>query len=176
MTGLTFVIRGCTVMTYGPCKRPPESRTSEPRTPAIGAIRSIARSGRPISARLFDFSSASLSLFATGSAIEGASAGDGIEAGVHGKAARQLDSACAVVRICQKNLDQRSRDSSAASVPATRGRSWLSRSQPRRAAFNWSIALIACRQTSWLRYISCLCPIDGEQSDVRPPTIQLLRR
>jgi hypothetical protein len=36
--------------------------------------------------------------------------------------------------------------------------------------------LIACRQTSSLRYISCSCPIGDEQSEVHPRLIQLLRR
>jgi|SRR3954452_5101610 len=94
----------------------------------------------------------------------------------HGKAPTQFDSAGAVVRICQKDVNQRSRDSSAASVPATRGRSWLSRGQPRRDAFNWSIVLIACHQTSWLRHITYSCLNGGEQSKVRPLKIQPLRR
>jgi hypothetical protein len=176
MTGLTDVIYGCTVMTYGPCRRCPKSRTSEPRTRAIGAIRSIARCGRAISARLFDFSSASVSLRAAGPALEGTSCGDRIQASVHGKAPTQFDSARTVVRICQKNLDQRSRDSSAASVPATRGRSWLSRSRSRRADFSWSIALIACCQTNWLRRISCSCPIGGGLSQIKLPNPTHLSR
>lgn len=175
MNGLTYVIGGCTVMTYGARQRRPKSRTSEPGTRVIEAIRS-ARCGRAIGTGLLHFSSASVPLCAAGTGLKGAGSGGRIQTGVHGKAPTQFDSARAVVRICQKNLDQRSRDSSAASVPATKGRSWLSRSQPRRAAFNLSIALIACRQTSWHRYISCSCLIGGEQSDVRPPTIQLWRR
>jgi hypothetical protein len=176
MTGLTCVIGGCTVMTYGPRQRRPKSRTSEPRTRAIEAIRRTSRCGRATSAGMLHFSSAGVPLCAAGPALKGTGSCERIQTGVHGKAPTQFDSARAVVRICQKDVDQRSRDSSAASVPATRGRSWLSRSQPRRAAFSWSIALIACGQTSWLRYISCSCPIGGEQSEVRPRTSQLLRR
>jgi hypothetical protein len=176
MSGLTDVIYGCTVMTYGPCQRCPKGRTSEPRSGAAAAIRSIARSGRAISPRLLHFPAASIPLRAAGSAFEGAGSGERIQAGIYGKASARFDSARTVVRICQKNVDQRSRDSSAASVSATRGRSWLSRNQPRRIAFNWSIVLIACRQKSWLGYITCSCPIGGGLSELRPPTIQRLWR
>jgi len=176
MTGLTYVIGGCTVMTYGPRQRRPKSRTSEPRTRAIGAIRRTPRCGRAISAGLLHFSSAGIPLRAAGPALKGTCCGERVQTGVHGKAPTQFDSSRAVVRICQKDVDQRSRDSSTVSVPATKGRSWLSRSQPRRAAFNWSIVSIACRQTSSLRYISCSCPIGGEQSEVHPRIIQVLGR
>jgi hypothetical protein len=176
MTGLTCVISGCTVMTYGPRQRRPKSRTSEPRTRAIGAIRRTSRCGRATSTGMLHFSSAGVPLRAAGPAFKGTRCGERIQTGVHGKAPTQFDSSRAIVRICQKDVDQRSRDSSAASVPATRGRSWLSRSQPRRAVFSWSIVLIACRQTSSLRYISCSCPIGGEQSEVRPRITELLRR
>jgi len=176
MTDLTYVIYGCSVMTYGARQRRPKSRASEPRTRVIGAIRRSARCGRATSAGLFHFSSASVPLRAAGPALEGADSGERIQTGVDGKAPTQFDSAGAVVRICQKDVNQRSRDSSAASVPATRGRSWLSRGQPRREAFNWSIVLIACRQTSWLRHITYSCLNGGEQSKVRPLKIQPLRR
>jgi hypothetical protein len=167
MTSLTDVIYGFTVMTYGPRQRRPKGRTSEPRSCTAAAVRSMARSGRAISARLFDFCPASLSLSATGSAVEEASAGVRIQVGIHGKASTQLDPARALVRLCQKDLDQRSRESSARGALATRGRAWLRRSQPWRAAFNWSITLIDCWQTNWRRYINCSCPSGGELSETR---------
>ena len=174
--GLTYVITGCIVMTYGPRQRRPKSRASEPRTRAIRAIRRTPRCCRATSAGMLHFSSASVQLRAAGPALKGTGSCERSQTGVHGKAPTQFDSAGTVVRICQEDIDQRSRDSSAASVPATRGRSWLSRNQPRRAVFNLSIVLIACRQTSSLRYISCSCPIGDEQSEVQPRIIQQLRR
>jgi hypothetical protein len=148
MTGLTDVIDGCIVMTYGARQRCPKSRTSEPCSPPAAAVRSTARCGRAFSTRLLHFSPAGLSLSPTSSALKGASSGERGQTGVHSKASAQFDSAGAVVCICQKNLDQRSRDSSAAGVSATRGRSWLSRSRYRNAPFSWSIALIViARQT-----------------------------
>jgi hypothetical protein len=176
MSALTYVMSGCTFMTYGPRQRRPKSRTSEPRTHALGAIRRAPRCGRATSAGMLHFCSAGVPLRAAGPAFKGACCGERIQTGVHGKAPTQFDSSRAVVRICQEDVDQRSRDSSAASVPATKGRSWLSRSQPRRAVFSWSIVLIVCHQTSLLRYISCSCRIGDEQSEVHPGPIQLLRR
>ena len=158
MHHLTYVIRGCTVMTYGPRQRCPESRTSEPCSHAAAGIRTAAGSRRAAGTRVFDFSSASVSVFAAGTAIKAAGRGERIQAGVHCQAPTQFDPACAVVRICQTNLDQRGRDSSAPGVPATRGRSWLSRSRSRHDVFSWNIGLIACCRTNWLRHISCWCP------------------
>jgi len=176
MRSLTDVMYGCTVMTYGPCQRCSKSRTSEPRSRATKAIRALAGCGRAISAGLLHFSSSSISLRAAGPALEGTGSGKRRQTSVHSEASAQFDSAGTVVRICQKNFDQRSRGSSAISVSAARGRSWLSRSQPRRAAFNWSIVLTACCQTNWPRYISYSCPSGGGLSEVCPPTIQLSRR
>ena len=165
MTGLTYVTGGCTVMTYGPRQRRPKSRTSEPRTCAIGAIRRTPRCGRATSAGMLHFSSAGVSLRAAGPVSKETCCGERIQTGVHGKAPTQFDSARAVVRICQKDVDQRSRDSSAASVPATRGRSWLSRGRSRRDVFSWNIGLIACCRTSWRRRMSCWCPTADGRSE-----------
>jgi hypothetical protein len=174
---LTGVIYGCIVMTYGARQRCPKSGTSESRSPDAAAVRSTARCGGAFGARLLHFSSTSLSLSAASPAVERSSTGKRSQAGIHGKAPTEFDSAGAVVRICQKNLDQRSRDPSAVGAPATRGRSWLSRSRSWRTDFSWSITLIACCQTNWLKCISCSCPVGGELSEVCPPNpIQLLGR
>jgi hypothetical protein len=177
MSSLTDVIYGCIVMTYGARQRCPKGRTSEPCSRSAAAVRSTSRGSRAIGARLFDFASASLSVSTAGPRAEGASAGERIQAGVYGQASTPFDSARAVVRLCQKDLDQRSRESSARGVLTTRGRSWLSRSRCRRAAFSWSIVLIACCPTSWRRYISYSCPSGGGRWAVRlPDPIPLSRR
>ena len=177
MSSLTDVIYGCIVMTYGARQRCPKRGTSEPRSRATARVRSTARCGRAFGTRLLHFSSTSLSLSAASPAVERSSTGQRSQAGIHGKAPRQFDSAGAIVRICQKNLDQRSRHPSAVGAPATRGRSWLSRSRSRRADFSWSIALIACCQTNWLRCISYWYPIGGGLLEVCPPNpIQLFGR
>ena len=160
---LTCAIYGCIVVTYGPRKRGRESRAAKSCSCPTSADRSTARGRRAVSARLFHFSSTSLSIPAASGKAERAGPGKRVQAGVHSQAATQLDSARAVVRICQKNLNQRSREPSAIGVPATRGRSWLSRSQSRHACFGWNIALIACRLTNWLRLISYWYPIGGER-------------
>src|SRR6266566_8644789 len=122
MIGLTDVISGCIVMTYGPRQRCPKSRTSESRSRLAAAVRSTARRRRAFGARLLHFFPTGLSVFTASPALERTSSGERIQAGVHGKASTQFDSAGAVVRICQKNLDQRSRESSAVGAPATRRR------------------------------------------------------
>jgi hypothetical protein len=154
---LTNVRCGCTFMTYGPGQRRPKGRTFEPCSRPAPAVRSTARSSRATRARLLDFSSASLSLSAASPTLEGACAGGRVQAGVHGEASPQFDSARAVVRICQENLDQRSRHSSLDGSSVSRGRSWLRRSRSQLAACNWIITLTAYCLRSWLRRISCWC-------------------
>jgi hypothetical protein len=155
---LTHVIYGCTVMTYEPRQRGAESRAAESCSCPTAAERSTARSCRAVGARLLHFFSSSLSIPAASAKTERAGTRERAQAGIHSQALTQFDSARAVVRICQKDLHQRSRESGAVSVPATRGRSWLSRGQSRHASFGWNIDLTACWLTNWLRHISCWCP------------------
>jgi hypothetical protein len=159
---LTRVICGCIVMTYGSRQRGRESRAAESCSRPAAADRSTARGCRAIGARLFHFSPTSVSIPAAGAKAERASSCERAKAGVYRQAPTQFDPAGAVVRICQTNLDQRGRDSSAPGVPATRGRSWLSRRRSRHDVFSWNIGSIACCRTNWLRHISCWCPtVDG---------------
>ena len=155
---LTRVIYGCTVMAYGARQRGAESRAAESCSCPTSADRSTARGRRAVSARLFHFPSTSLSIPAASGKVERAGRSKRVQTGLHSQAATQLDSARAVVRICQNNLNQRSREPSAIGVPATRGRSWLSRSQSRHACFGWNIDLIGYRLTNWLRFISYWYP------------------
>jgi hypothetical protein len=152
---LSLVIYGCIVMTYGPRQRGAESRAAESCSHSATADGSTARGRRAVSTRLFYFFPTSLSIPAASAKAERAGSGDRAQAGVHGQAPTQFDSAGAVVRICQKNLNQRGREPGATGAPATRGRSWLSRSQARHASFDWNIDLTACRLTNWRRLISC---------------------
>jgi len=154
---LTRVIYGFIVMTYGPRQRGAESRAAESCSCPTAAERSTAGGRRAVGARLFNFFSSSLSIPAASAKAERAGPGERAQAGVYSQAPTQLNSARAVVRICQKDLHQRSREPGAISVPATRGRSWLSRGQSRHEPFGWNIDLIACWLTNWLRHISCWC-------------------
>ena len=173
---LTDVTAGCSLVTYGPRQRCAEGRTSQPRPHAAAGIRADAGGSRAVGTGVFHLSAASLSIPAAGRAIEAAGRGERIQAGVHRQAPTQFDPAGAVVRICQTNLDQRGRDSSATGVPATRGRSWLSQRRSRHDAFSWNIGLIACCRTNWLRHISCWCPTaDGRSEPHRPNHPNLLR-
>ena len=160
---LTCVICGCTFMTYGPRQRGAESRAAESCSRPSTADRATARSHRAVGSRLFHFFPPSLSIPAASAKAERAGSGERAQAGVHGQAPTQFDSAGAVVRICQKDLHQRGREPGATGAPATRGRSWLSRGQARHACFGWNIDLIAYRLTNWLRLIRCWCPTGDER-------------
>jgi hypothetical protein len=173
---LTRVICGCTVMTYGPRERGGESRAAESCSSPSTADRATARSRRAIGARLFHFSPASLSIPAASAKAERAGPDKRAQAGVHGQASTELDSARAVVRICQKDLNQRSREPGVIGAPAARRRSWLSRGQSRHARFGWNIDLTACRLTNWLRLINCWYPIGGERLERHPLNHSILIR
>jgi hypothetical protein len=173
---LTRVIYGCTVMTYGACQRGAASRAAKSCSCPTSADRSTARGRRAVSARLFHFSSTSLSIPAASGKAERAGPGKRVQAGVHSQAATQLDSARAVVRICQKHFHQRSREPGAIGAPATRGRSWLSRSQSRHLSFGWNIDLTASGLTNWLRLISCWCPTGDGPLQRRPRNHPILIR
>src|SRR5215471_4386474 len=136
---LTHVIYGFTVMTYGPRQRSAESRAAKscPRPTTAGG--STGCGGRALGARLFYFVPTSLSIPAASATAETAGSRERAQAGVHREASTQLDSARAVVRICQKDFDQRSREPGVISDPATRGRAWLSRDPSRPALFSGNI-------------------------------------
>lgn len=176
MPRLTNVTNGFIHVTYGPRQRCPKGRTSESCSHPAAGLRADAGGCRAIGARVFDFASAGLSVPAPGSPIEATGRGERIQTGVHRQAPTKFDPASAVVRICQTNFNQRGRESSAAGVPATRGRSWLSRSPSRHRSFSWSIDLTACYPTNWLRHTSCLCPTaDGRSESHRSNHPNLFR-
>ena len=174
---LTRVIYGCSVVTYGARQRGAESRAAESCSHPSTADRATARSRRAIGSRLFHLFPSSLSIPAASAKAERAGPDNRAQTCVHGQAPTEPDSARAVVRICQKDLNQRSREPGVIGAPATRRRSWLSRGQSRHARFGWNIDLTAWRLTSWLRLISCWYPIGGERLE-RPPLNQsiLIRR
>lgn len=173
---LSLVIYGCIVMTYGPRQRGAESRAAESCSRPSAADRRTARSRRAIGARLFHFSPASLSIPAASAKAERARPDKRAQAGIYGQASTRLDSARSVVRLCQENLNQRSREPGAIGALATRRRSWLSRGQSRHARFGWNIDLTACRLTNWLRPINCWYPIGDGRLERHPLNHSILIR
>ena len=121
-------------------------------------------------------SATSVSIPAASAKVERAGSCERAKAGVHGQASTQLDSARAVVRICQENLNQRSREPGTTGAPATRRRSWLSRSQSRHARFGWNIDLTACWPTNWLKRINCWYPTGDGRLQGRPLNHTMLIR
>src|SRR5713101_7572164 len=139
---LRRVINSCTLMTYESRHRHPKNRATQPRARFAAAVGATARCRRAPGARLLYLSATGLSLPAASAAAERASGRGRVEVGIHGEAAAQLDSTGAVVRICQRTLDQRSGQPCVARAAATRARSWLSRSRLYYALFSWSIVSI----------------------------------
>ncbi len=144
---LHHVIKGCIVMTYGPCQRRPKSRTSQSRSHSATRLRSTARCRRAVGARLFHLSPAGVSLPPTSATVEGAAGGQRTQAGVYGEIAAQFDSAGAVVRICQEPVHQRSGQPCLVGAAATRARAWLRAMSLE--AFVLNIGLIVCLERSW---------------------------
>ncbi len=166
---LTHVRYSRMFMTYGPRQRCPESRAFEPRPRPPGAVRATARGRRAIGARLLHFSPTSLSLPTAGAIVERTGAGERAQTRLHGQASARFNSARAVVRICQKDVNQRSREPGAIGAAATKGRSWLSPSRSRHALFSRSIDLIACWPTNWPMHISCWYPTGAGPSEKQHP-------
>jgi hypothetical protein len=89
--------------------------------------------------------------------------------GVHGEAAAQFDPTGAVVRICQKALDQRSGPTGVTRAIATRARAWLSRRRLSHVLFSWSIVSIGYWLRSWPKPIRCWCRINAGRSQPQGP-------
>ena len=176
---LPRVINSCILMTYAPRQWYRKGRAPESRATVTAAVRAIARCRRALGARLLHLSVTGVPLLAACPAIERAGRRWRIEVGVHGEAAAQFDPTGAVVRICQKALDQRSGQPGAARVAAkrARARSWLSRSRSSLALFTWNIVSIVCCRKSWRKPIKCWCRINvGRSPSQGPPASRKLRR
>ena len=172
---LRRVVNSCILMTYGSRQRRRKSRAPQSRARFAAAVQASARGRRALDARLLYLSTTGISVPAASAAVERTSGRSRIEGGLHGEAAAQFDSAGAVVRICQKTLDQRSGQSCVARVAATRARSSLSRSRPSHAPFSWSIVSIVCCRRSWPKPIRFWCRINVGRSQVQSPSRTLRR-
>jgi len=174
---LRCVINSCILMTYGSRQRCRKSRAPQPRARFAAAVQASARCRRALGARLLYLPTTSISVPPARAAVESTSGRGRIEGGLHGEAAAQFDSAGAVVRICQKTLDQRSGQPCVARAAATRARSWLSRSRFHHPLFSWSIVSIGCCQISWPKPTRCWCRINAGRSQPQGPyTSRKLRR
>jgi hypothetical protein len=174
---LHCVINSCILMTYGSRQRRRKSQAAQPRARFAAAVQASARCRRALGARLLYLSTTGIPVSAARAAVEGTSGRRRVQGGFHGEAAAQFDSAGAVVRICQKTLDQRSGQPCVARAAATRARSWLSRSRLYYALFSWSIVSIVCCRRSWPKPIRFWCRINVGRSQAQsPPSSRTLRR
>ena len=174
---LRCVINGCILMTYGSRERRRKSRAPQPRERFAAAVQASIRCSPALGARLLYLSTTGISVLAARAAVERTSGRGRIQGGLHGEAAAQFDSAGAVVRICQKTLDQRSGQPCVACAAATRARSWLSRSRFYYALFSWSTVSIVCCRRSWPKPIRFWYRINVGRSQAQsPPMSRTLRR
>jgi hypothetical protein len=174
---LRCVINSCILMTYGSRQRRRKSRASQSRARFAAAVQASARCSRALGARLLDLSPAGISVPAASAAVKKTSGRGRVEGGLHGEAAAQFDSTGAVVRICQKTLDQRSGQPCVARASATRARSWLSRSRLHHALSSWSIVSIVYCRRSWPKPIRFWCRINvGRSQEQSPFPSRTLRR
>jgi hypothetical protein len=174
---LCRVINSCILVTYGSRQRRRKSRAPQSRAKFAAAVQVSARCRRALGARLLYLSTTGISLPAASAAVKSASGRGRIEGGLHREAAAQFDSARAVVRSCQKTLDQRSGQPCVARTAATKARSWLSRSRLHYAPFGWSIVSIVCCRRSWPKPIRFWCRINvGRSRTQSSPASRKLRR
>ena len=129
-----------------------KSRAPQSRTGSAPAVRAATGCCRPVSQRLLYLSQASLPLPSASAPATATHDRAGVEASLHSKAAAQLDSTGAVVRICQTTLDQRGGQPRVARAVATRARSWLRPRPLHREPFSCNIALTVCYPTNWPRF------------------------
>ena len=174
---LRCVTNSCILMTYESRQRRRKSPAPQPRARFAAAVQASARCSRALGARLLYLFATGISVPAASAAVERTSSCGRIEGGLHGEASAQFDSAGAVVRICQKTLDQRSGQPCVARASATRARSWLSRSRFHYALFSWSIVSIVCCRRSWPKPSRFWCRINVSRSQPQsPPASRNLRR
>src|SRR5438105_13168806 len=103
---LHCVINGCMLKTYEARQRHSEGRAPQPCASLTAAVRPTARCRRALGARLFHISATGVPLSATSATAETTSRHQRAQVGIHSEAAAQFDPTGAVVRICQKTLDQ----------------------------------------------------------------------
>src|SRR5260370_28562286 len=89
---LTYDVDGCMYMTYGSCQRCAERRASQPRPRAAATVRPTTRGSRAVGTGAWNITSASVSLLATSSGAEAASAGQRGDVSLYRQAPPPLDS------------------------------------------------------------------------------------
>ena len=162
---LRHVIYGCTFVTYGSHQRGRKSRTPQPCSRTLAAVRSSARCSRADGARPRCLSTPSLSLSAAGSPFETTSSHRRYQGRFHCEALARVSATRARFREHYGSLVKRDRQPGVVGGPEAEKRAWLSGPHRTATLFSWNIDSIVCRQTSLLTYTRCSCQIGVSQSE-----------
>jgi hypothetical protein len=146
---LRYVTYGCIFVSYGPSDRARKSRTPQPCTRTVAALRPLARRRRANGERLRHFSTTSLSLFAASAAPDAAGSRRRCEGGIHRQAFPRIGSAPSSLREPHRFVVERDREPSAPCGFAAETKAWLSGSHRATTRFILNIASIVCLSRNW---------------------------
>ena len=154
---LTCDINSRTYMSYGPCYRCSEGKTTQPGSHPTWPARAIARGRRTPGPGLVHLEASSLSLSPAGSAAQTTASRGRCQSFLHGQALAPSGGNAPDVRGLNRIDLERDRQPSVAGGTASRGRPWLSARQVGNERFTWSINLIACGRRNGLRLMNASC-------------------
>src|SRR6516225_999574 len=155
---LRHVIYGCTFVTYGSRQRGRKSRTPQPCSRTLAAVRSSARCSRADGARPRCLSTPSLSLSAVGSPFETTSSHRRYQGRFHCEALARVSATRARFREHYGSLVKRDRQPGVVGGPEAEKRAWLSGPHRTATLFSWNIDSIVCSSRNWNKFTNCWCP------------------
>ena len=149
-------------MAHEPCQQRSKGHATQPRSRTVAAIRSSAGCRRAIEEGFRHLSSSSLSLSATGPALEAVGARWRYEGGFHRQALPKIGSAPSDVRQPQGFVIERNRKPSIARGLATEKKAWLNGPPSTAKRFIANIVSIVCslKNSSKPTNFSCLLYVD----------------
>ncbi len=161
---LRHAICSCIYVTYGSCHRRPESRTAQPRTRTTASIRSSAQCRRTAGKGFGCFSSASVSLPATGPSPEAIGSRRRCQDRFYCETFASISSTPARVREPHGFVLERNCESGSTCGFAAEKKAWLSGPHSTATRFSSSIALIVCSRKNLNKLTSFLCPRSVDRS------------
>lgn len=167
------VVTSCIFMSDAARQRDREDQETQSRTRSASGGQSTFRRCRAVGARLLHLPASGVPISRTSSATEGARPAWRSQTGVHSEAATQPDSASSSVRHNEGIVHQRGGQPSIARATAARARAWVSRKQNAHTPFGWSIDLIVCCRTNWLKSTSCWSRRSGDRSAASKGNFQI---
>jgi hypothetical protein len=161
---LRYAICSCIYVTYGSCHRRPESRTAQPRTRTTASIRSSAQCRRTTGKGFWCFSSASVSLSATGPAPEAIGSRRRRQDRFYGETFASIGSTPTRFREPHRFVVKRNCESRSTCGFTAEKKAWLSGPHSTATRSSSSIASIVCSLKSLNKLTSFLCPRSVDRS------------